>query len=112
VGRLSTYEGAAPYVLAHVLACDLSTYEQLPANAEQRAVELARLLTGCRCGRCGSDLVEPTRASVERGLQPIAGYRRVMLWLARCQACGARERVLPADVLPGKVCPDPQRPAG
>jgi len=81
----------------HVLGIESTRY----------AVEIARcgdeILAGCRCGRCGGSQIGLTGIWVERGFQAFGVYRRISVLLARCKSCKARERVLPCDVVPGKV---------
>jgi hypothetical protein len=85
-------------VLAHVLAIDTTQYDEVMANAS------SLILDGCVCASCGSDALELTGSWVFRGLQTGAeSYGQIRIRLARCTACKRRERILPCDVLPGKV---------
>jgi hypothetical protein len=83
--------------VVHVLAIDSTSYAEALASGT-----LSAALEGI-CSGCGGHALELTGASVERGLQTEAGWGRMRVHLARCLECGSRERVLPCDVLPGKV---------
>jgi transposase-like protein len=85
-------------VLTHVLAMDSTQYGEVIATAS------SSILDGCVCASCGSDELELTGRFVFRGLQTGAeSYRQIQIRLARCRVCKHRERILPCDVLPGKV---------
>jgi hypothetical protein len=85
-------------VLAHVLAIDTTQYDEVMANAS------SLILDGCVCASCGSDALALTGSWVFRGLQTGAeSYGQIRIRLARCTVCKHRERILPCDVLPGKV---------
>jgi hypothetical protein len=61
------------------------------------------MLDGCVCARCGSDQLSLTGSRVKRSVHSSSGYGWLGVGLARCRQCRARERVLPCDLLPGKV---------
>ena len=85
-------------MLTHVLAINTTQYGEQIANAS------SSILEGCVCGSCGSDELVLTQSFVFRGLQSGAdNYRQIQIRLARCTVCKHRERILPCDVLPGKV---------
>jgi hypothetical protein len=85
-------------VLAHVLTIDSTQYGEVIATAS------SSILTGCVCASCGSNALVLTGSFVFRGLQSGAdNYRQIQIRLARCTVCKHRERILPCDVLPGKV---------
>jgi transposase-like protein len=84
--------------LAHVLAINTTQYGEQIANAS------LSILEGCVCASCGSDELVLTESFVFRGLQTeTEGHHQIRIRLARCTVCGHRERILPFDVLPGKV---------
>jgi hypothetical protein len=77
-----------------VLDVKSSSYSAILANAGDD------FLCGCRCAACGGTDLELTGSRVSRRLEtPDA----LSVALARCHDCRHRERVLPCDVLPGKV---------
>ena len=85
-------------MLCHVLASDSTQYDEVMANAS------SSILDGCVCASCGSDALILTNSWVIRGLQTDGeSYSRIRIRLARCSVCKRRERILPCDVLPGKV---------
>lgn len=85
-------------MLAHVLAIDITNYSEVIANAS------TSILSECVCASCGGDSLELTNSWVVRGVQSGAdSYSQMRIRLARCETCGGRERILPCDVLPGKV---------
>jgi hypothetical protein len=83
--------------LAHVLPIESSAYAAYIASGDEG------ILAGCECGRCKSADLQLTACWVERGFQVDGSYQRMAVVLARCKGCGGRERVLPCDVLPGKI---------
>jgi len=83
--------------VVHVLAVESTRYTDTLATTDDA------ILVGCLCAACGSTDLTLTQRWVDRGLQTSAGYGRLLVRLARCCSCGARERVLPCDALPGKV---------
>lgn len=85
--------------MVHVLAVDCSSYAEVVGSKASSAI-----LAGCVCSSCGGTCLELTDCWVRRGRQSRGGaYEQVLLRLARCLQCGARERILPSDLLPGKV---------
>ena len=71
---------------------------------EEIANASSSILDRCVCASCGSDELVLTKSYVLRGFQTGAdSYRQIRIRLARCTVCGHRERILPFDVLPGKV---------
>lgn len=84
--------------MTHVLTIESTNYGEVMANAS------STILDGCVCASCGSDELVLTERWVFRGLQTGAdSYREIRIRLARCSVCKGRERILPCDVLPGKV---------
>lgn len=84
--------------MTHVLEVESTKY------AEHIASGGDEILVGCVCGRCGGRNLEVTQSWVRRGLQLVGGeYSQLAVVLAICLDCKKRERVLPCDVLPGKV---------
>jgi len=84
-------------VLAHVLEIESSNYVDYIARAGDE------ILADCACARCGATDIRLTNCWVQRGFQVRGEYIQLAVVLARCAMCKARERVLPCDVLPGKV---------
>lgn len=60
------------------------------------------ILDGCFCARCGCRDLRLMRRWVSRWFCLPGEELRLWARLARCLACGARERVLPYDALPSK----------
>lgn len=60
------------------------------------------ILEGCFCACCGSRSLRLMLRWVSRWLWLPAVVRRLLVRLARCQSCKARERILPYDALPSK----------
>lgn len=60
------------------------------------------ILAGCFCARCGCRDLRLMRRWVSRWFWLPGKVLRLLIRLARCLACGARERVLPYDALPSK----------
>ena len=83
--------------MTHVLEIYSTRYSLVLASADDN------ILAGCVCARCGGGWIVLTNTWVERGLQTTEGYGRIQIRLGRCNACNARERILPCDVLPGKT---------
>lgn len=83
--------------MVHVLGVQSTGYEAHLAR------EGGRALLGCVCARCGGRVLALTRSRVRRWLRTSERLAQIEIRLARCRTCGARERVLPCDVLPGKV---------
>jgi hypothetical protein len=86
--------------VVHVLAVESTKYAESIARGD------VSILAGCVCKRCGGEELELTNSWVGRGFQQKAGdYCQIDVVLARCLKpdCRTRERVLPCDVLPGKV---------
>lgn len=82
--------------VVHVLAIDSTRYAGALATC-------CSLRVDGTCARCGGRALALTRSQVERGLQSETTFGQIQVRLARCADCGARERVLPCDALPGKV---------
>ncbi len=83
--------------MAHVLDVESTNY------AEHIARGGDKILADCVCARCEATHVKLTNCWVFRGFQVRGEYIQRAVVLARCTMCKARERVLPCDVLPGKV---------
>jgi len=60
------------------------------------------LLAGARCGACAANTLRLTGSSVRRHLVSVTGRTQLDVAVAKCSACGRRERVLPFDAIPGK----------
>ena len=84
-------------MLAHVLAVQSTRYREALASTSDE------VLAGCVCARCSGTDLHLTNSWVSRGVNTSAGFGYLMVRLARCRTCNARERVLPCDVLPGKT---------
>jgi len=84
-------------VVTHVLAIDSTKYHEFIASADDG------IFAGCVCAQCGGDNINLTRSWVSRGFLVRSEYQRLSVVLAKCHDCKSRERVLPCDVLPGKV---------
>lgn len=83
--------------MVHVLAIHSTNYADAIASAGDA------ILAGCACSNCGSTELKLTDCWVERGFQIDGKYLLFSILLARCVVCKSRERVLPFDLLPGKV---------
>ena len=82
----------------HVLDIESATYE---AFVSARPDDLLR---GCHCAFCGGTELRLTAIRVARKLnRGVDDFVVLAIALARCGTCRHRERVLPRDVLPGKV---------
>jgi transposase-like protein len=60
------------------------------------------VLAGARCATCTTETLRLTRSRVHRELVSATGRSRLDVAVAKCSACGRRERVLPFDAMPGK----------
>lgn len=69
-------------------------------GAEGSSTDL--ILDGCVCARCGSRDLQLMRCWIPRWLWLLEAMGRLLVRLARCQTCKARERILPYDALPSK----------
>jgi len=87
--------------VVHVLSIDSKRYGAIFSRTDP--LPTSDLLAGCVCFQCGSDQLKLTNSVVNRGLHTEDGFARHDVWLAKCQCCGARERVLPCEALPGKT---------
>lgn len=81
----------------HVLEIESTRY------AEHIAKGGDGILAGCVCSRCSGTEIILTKRWVERGFNAGGKYQKLAVVFARCVTCKARERVVPSDVLPGKV---------
>jgi hypothetical protein len=96
-GILSGAPGSPEHDM-HVLDIESATYEMF-VTAHQ-----GDLLPGCRCAFCSGMVVRLTAIRVARKLnRGVGDFVVLAIALARCGTCHHRERVLPCDVLPGKV---------
>lgn len=94
---LGRQTGPSRRTLVHVLQVESTECEAFLAREGDQA------LAGCVCARCGGSSLRLTGSRVRRWLRTCKGLASIEVRLARCRTCGARERVLPCDVLPGKV---------
>lgn len=85
----------------HVLAVQSADYEALIASAGDA------VLAGCRCSGCEESELALTESRVSRKVHGLAAVAILRIAIARCQRCRKRERVLPCDVLPGKITSAP-----
>jgi len=82
--------------MAVVLGISSASYSSVVAASGDE------VLAGARCGACATETLRLTRSRVRRGLVSARGHVQLDVALAKCSACGRRERVLPFDVMPGK----------
>jgi transposase-like protein len=61
-----------------------------------------KVLSGARCATCTTETLRLTCRRVHRDLVSATGRVRLAVAVAKCSACGRRERVLPFDAMPGK----------
>jgi len=80
-----------------------TTYRQLLGDGQGcEGSATHEILYGCVCARCGTGDLTLAASWVLRWFWDLTGQWRLPVRLARCQACKARERILPFDALPGK----------
>ena len=89
--------GPSRYAVCHVLAVESIRYSEVLASA------VDTILLDCVCARCGSNQLTLTGSWVQRAVHTASAYGRIAVRLACCRICRSRERILPCNLLPGKV---------